>query len=116
MILVGSPGEARLHRLDDARLEALQRLSSSADAQLKLRGALPATLEQLAQQDGALSPSSLRDPETGAPYGYRPLGAGRYELCAVFAAASDADTALRWRHGPGRTCFSLTPGVASSPR
>jgi type II secretory pathway pseudopilin PulG len=106
LVLLGSPRQARLRRLDDQRLSALQAMTNAADAYLHSRGALPDTLDQLATDQTWQSPSVLHDPETGAPYGYRKIGPSTYQLCARFATASGEEVPPHWRHGPGRACFS----------
>jgi type II secretory pathway pseudopilin PulG len=108
LVLLGSPREARLHRLDDQRLSAIQALSNTVAAYSQAHKALPDTLEQVAADQNWLTPSALRDPETGAPYEYRKTGQAAYELCARFATTTDDDVPLHWRHGPGRACFSQT--------
>lgn len=105
--LVGGPGQARMRHLDGERVAALTRLASDIDAYRRGHGGLPATLEGLAAQRNDLPEAQLRDPETGAPYEYRATGPAAYELCAAFAAPSDEEVAIRWRHGRGRTCFAL---------
>jgi len=50
------------------------------------------------------------DPETGMPYEYRVQSDSVYQLCAAFATANSADPQFVtgiWRHGKGRTCFSV---------
>jgi hypothetical protein len=108
LVLLGSPREARLHRLDDQRLSAIQALSNTVDGYRQAHGALPDTVGQLAADQTGLAPSVMRDPETGAPYEYRKTGPAAYELCARFATTTDDDVPLHWRHGPGRACFSQT--------
>lgn len=114
LVLLGSPRLARLHRLDDQRLSALQALTNTVDAYLRTHGALPDTLDQLAADQAWLAPSALRDPETGAPYGYRRTGPAAYQLCARFATATDEDSPVHWRHGPGRACFSQTTSAKAA--
>ena len=108
LVLLGSPRQARLRRMDDQRLSALQALTNTVDAYMGKHGALPDTIDQLAADQVWLAPSALRDPETGAPYDYRKTGPAAYLLCARFATATDEDAPLHWRHGPGRACFSQT--------
>ncbi|MDB5440980.1 MAG: hypothetical protein JWM33_3407 [Caulobacteraceae bacterium] len=108
MMVVGAPGQARAHRLDDQRIEALRGLSASLDRYYADRGGLPATLDRLALEQDGVGPASLRDPESGQPYGYRVVASNAFELCATFAAASMDDAAVHWRHEAGRRCFSQT--------
>lgn len=116
LAVIGSPWQARQRRLDDERLGALQSLSTQMDAYRNTHGAIPNTIKALAEDQNGPSPSALRDPESGAPYEYRKTGPAAYQLCARFATTTDEDVPLHWRHGPGRTCFSLTSTVkATSP-
>ncbi|MDR3472829.1 MAG: hypothetical protein P4M09_14285 [Devosia sp.] len=108
MVVVGSPRRARERALDTQRVQALQTLSNAVGQFRRAHGALPDTLTRLAQDQNDLAPSDLRDPETATPYEYRATGAASYELCARFATNSDEDEVIRWRHGTGRACFSLT--------
>lgn len=55
LVLVGPPGQARLQRLDQQRLQALQTLSNAIGAYHHAHGALPGSLGQLAQAQGGLS-------------------------------------------------------------
>lgn len=109
--LVGAPSDARLRRLDDQRVGALQVLASTIDNYRQTHGGTPRSLGQLAQDQDRIAPSSMRDPDTSAPYEYRRTGPNTYELCARFSVASDDEVALRWRHGSGRQCYSLTAVV-----
>jgi hypothetical protein len=49
------------------------------------------------------------DPESGAGYEYHTEQDGRYQLCAVFNEATEPDAVFDefWKHGSGRTCFTL---------
>lgn len=105
---VGAPGDARLRRLDDRRIAALEALSSAVSDFRRTHDSAPESLDVLARSQDDVSGYSIRDPETNAPYEYRRTGANSYELCARFSAVADEDVALRWRHGAGRRCFSLT--------
>ncbi|QUD86838.1 hypothetical protein [Phenylobacterium montanum] len=104
--LVGPPGEVRAHRLDGERLSHLQSVESAVDSYQTQQGALPATLQAAVEQSNVVT-GQTRDPETGAPLEYRRTSSTTYDLCARFAAASSEGVAMRWRHGPGRQCFSF---------
>jgi hypothetical protein len=102
----GTPGEARQRRLDQTRVEDLQAIERSVDQYHREFGALPASLDEMKSR---LSLGiSLVDPETGAPYEYRPLEGREFELCATYAYASEDDDRSgyveSWRHPAGRHC------------
>jgi len=111
--LVGTPGAARLSRLDQRRLEDLQTVfrevqSLCRDPDIKdaLKRALPQTLEELA----ALARSeriSLTDPETRLGYEYTVKDGTTYELCATFSLERDSDVEVFWNHPSGRHCFTV---------
>ncbi|MCP3981453.1 MAG: hypothetical protein GY716_19310 [bacterium] len=111
--LVGTPGTARLQRLDRQRLEDLQTifrevqsLCRDPDIKDELKRALPATLDELA----ALARSeriSLADPETGQRYVYTVKTETTYELCATFSLERDSDAEVFWNHPPGTHCFTV---------
>lgn len=112
-VIVGSPDARRLERLDETRLDDLQRIQREIQDLVKddevpatLKRALPATLDAvlaLARRRRL----SLADPETGERYGYRVLDERRYELCATFARAREADFGVFWNHPAGRHCFTV---------
>jgi hypothetical protein len=109
LVLVGSPSEARLRRLDDERVADLRRVSSVVGMFHARTGSLPVSLDEVKRQ-GAW-PAPPVDPETGAAYEYRALEARRYELCATFSRASEeqprGNTDVFWVHTEGRQCFPL---------
>ncbi|MCK5245715.1 hypothetical protein KAJ02_09325 [Candidatus Bipolaricaulota bacterium] len=109
-ILLDSPAQERLRRLDERRVSDLRELSYAVDVYWTREGNLPSSLEELANEERIVR--ELHDPETGDPYEYRVVGYYSYELCAVFAldmAIDDRDYLYRslWLHGSGRECFQL---------
>lgn len=110
LVLVGSPREARLERLDVERVADLRRISSAVEMFHARTGALPASLDDIGPQGAWRQPPV--DPETGAPYEYRVLEERRYELCATFSRASEdrppgGNADVLWAHTAGRQCFPL---------
>ena len=113
VVLVGSPGTARLQRFDQQRLKDLQTifrevqsLCQDPDIKDELKRALPDTLDELA----ALARSeriNLTDPETGQRYVYTVKDAATYELCATFSLERDSDAEVFWNHPSGRVCFTV---------
>jgi hypothetical protein len=112
--LTGAPSAQRRVEADNRRTEDLEAIAYSlrswsarpeAATSLEL---LPATLTEL--QGKGINSSQMSDPETKAPYEYRPLSATKYELCATFSEPSEEERTPRrvfWYHGKGRTCFTL---------
>jgi hypothetical protein len=110
LLLVGSPGEARLKRLDDQRVADLRRISSAVALYRTRTGTLPASLDAVRTQGAWRTPP--RDPETDQAYEYRVLVDNRYELCATFDRLSDEErplwsTDVFWAHTSGRQCFPV---------
>ena len=109
-ILLESPAQARLRRLDERRIDDLRDLALAIDAYWTREGQLPASLDDLSEAERIVR--ELVDPESGEPYEYRVLGEKIFELCAVFArdtGEDDRDGRYRsfWLHGPGKQCFQL---------
>lgn len=121
----GSPAEERLRRIDMQRVNDLQMLQSEVVNYWQAKEELPGSLTELMDDiRGYAIPS---DPETGTAYEYRTTGALAFELCAVFARASEgwamkgaleSPSLIRtpyyggisenWDHDAGRRCFSRT--------
>jgi hypothetical protein len=108
LLALGSPREQRARRLDDRRLDDLRAIAGTVDLHWTRDGRLVATLDQVKPE---LPPASERDPETGEPYTYEPLGGDRYRLCATFSRATPPESRGPrgdfWTHGAGRHCFEL---------
>lgn len=104
-----SPGEARLRRLDEARIDDLQTLAREVKSHWRTHGVLlPGLTAESAIKYNVNQ--HLKDPETKTPYEYRVLEKDAFELCATFGTTLDNSPDHRthndfWRHGPGRTCF-----------
>ena len=110
VILVGSPAEGRLQRLDRGRIEDLKGIMVAIDSFRVRNERLPASLEVLGA-DPRVHVSTV-DPGSAEPYEYRPLDEDTYELCASFDGESPAPRrrtpAGFWSHGVGRQCFELS--------
>ncbi len=65
LLVTGSPGEVRLRRLDERRLDHLQQISRSVSLFWTVYDDLPESLDQLFDVGGVSE--TPRDPETGAP-------------------------------------------------
>jgi hypothetical protein len=113
VVLVGSPGTARLLRFDRQRLNDLrtisreiQSLCHDPDIKDELKRALPGTLDELAAL-ARFERINLTDPETGQHYVYTVKDGTTYELCATFSLERDSDVEVFWNHSSGRHCFSV---------
>ena len=109
VILVGSPSESRLERLDSTRIEDLRGIMVATDAYWDPNARLPTSLDELAE-DQRTRVNTI-DPGSAESYEYRVLGEETYELCATFDRESPPPTGRAsadfWRHGVGRQCFEL---------
>jgi type II secretory pathway pseudopilin PulG len=107
LLLLGSPGEARIRRLDERRVADLRDITSAIDLYRSRHSRLPASMEELsAEATGRFVP---RDPTTRLPYEYHPLGPTTYDICARFERPTDEESEWfgdpPWNHGAGRQCF-----------
>ena len=117
LFLAGSPGKARLARLDDRREVDLQMISRAVDVYWSQNQELPMDLDQLSQERG-VRVRSIRDPGTAEPYEYRTTGERSYQLCAIFDQEDErpeerhpseplATGERFWTHDAGRVCFPV---------
>jgi hypothetical protein len=105
--LAGSPARSHLGRLDLKRVEALQSIQREILTYWQNKAALPASLDQLADNVSGYVPP--RDPDSDAPYGYRIAGVTSFELCADFDT-NDPDAARnlpRWTSTEGGVLAAL---------
>jgi len=109
LILLGSPAQERMRKLDARRVSDLREAANAVDFHWTRHGCLPSSLEELSRKPGVHV--KLLDPETEQPYEYRVLSGNTYELCAHFAHdTAEEHNALHkdfWSHGSGRYCFRL---------
>lgn len=108
--VMGGPRSQRELRMDQRRIEQLQRIEVFIADYHREHGSLPASLQQLASRPGAALDTT--DPVSGQAYDYAVDGARGYRLCAVFqtdTAREDrgAPVAARWVHPRGGHCFPL---------
>ena len=112
LIIVGSPGNARMRRLDERRLQDLLNISRAMNGYWTRNARLPASLGELLQSPATYVES--RDPLTSQPYAYAIVGGTTYELCADFQVDSreegNAYFGRFWSHPAGRHCFRLEAG------
>lgn len=114
IVIAGSPGQERLHRMDEQRLSELQQISSSIDLFYEREGRLPGSLSEL-QSSRYTYVNAVQDPDTGIPYEYTVRSQTTYELCATFSLPTPEHPNTYygpapdfWKHDTGRTCYSLT--------
>ena len=109
VILLDSPAQERLRRLDERRVDDLRSISAELDFYWTREETLPSSLEELSDELGVFV--EMFDPESGQPYEYRVLGSNTYELCAQFSrdTAEEQGHFYRdyWSHDAGRQCFEL---------
>lgn len=110
LMVIGSPSEVRMRRLDEQRVSDLEVISDAIASYRGTHKALPATLDELLRPD-VFPRARLKDAASGRPYEYIAKDATHYALCAEFETASDdrieAGASPFWRHERGRHCFSL---------
>ena len=110
VILVGSPAQGRLQRLDAGRIEDLRGIMVAMDTFWIRNERLPASLEEL-MEDPRVQANNL-DPGSGESYDYDLVDEETYELCATFDRESPEParrtSADFWSHGVGRQCFELS--------
>lgn len=114
-IIVGSPQQARLNRLDAQRVSDLTSLSYSIESYYSEHQILPESLDKLSNVEMRYD-DRLHDPVSEKPYIYIVTGDMQYQLCATFDTDTTDETAPRdagngfndeWRHpgGKGEYCF-----------
>ena len=107
LIIAGSPGAQRLHRIDQLRVNDLRLISSVLNRYWNQHEALPESLGQLV--DGRFLDELPRDPTTGDPYGYERTASDAVRLCGMFERASvEESPGDYWYHVAGRYCFTLS--------
>jgi hypothetical protein len=112
VLLLDSPAQERLRRLDERRVDDLRSISAELDFYWTREGTLPSSLEELANEPGVFL--ELFDPESDQPYEYRVLSDNTYELCAQFSRNTTEERDRYrdyWSHEAGRQCFGLEARV-----
>ena len=110
IVLLDSPAQARLRRLDERRIVDLREISYAIDVFWTREGVLPNSLEDLGSNGRFLR--ELVDPETGDPYEYRQGSEDHYELCAEFSTTFGFEGReilhdYPWFHDEGWQCLQL---------
>ncbi len=106
---IGSPAGQRTVSEDARRLFDLSSLAQAVHGKWLTRGdrefTVPATIPDASI--GVAGDARTTDPVSGRSYGYTPLGATAYRLCATFSLPSPADVPAPWRHKAGNHCFTV---------
>lgn len=110
LAVIGTPGERRVVRLDQARVADLRSLSMRVNLAWSSRHELPARAEDLV--DGRNMTRLPLDPESHEPYEYRVTEPERFEVCATFSRRSPEDENENdfWFHEAGHRCFRFNAG------
>lgn len=107
LVMIGSPSEARLRRMDTRRISDLQEIQSAADVYFERHKRLPVSLAELSGEPGMTF--AIHDPAALA-YEYRVTGNRTYEVCATFERESSRTGRYGetfWSHREGRQCFRI---------
>lgn len=114
--VLGSPQTQRLYKYDDQKVMDLQSINSYVQSFYSLKGALPATLDDIAKLQYTQMPL---DKQSNVQYEYHLVAqsAKSYQLCATFNKPSQdqgnstspyMDGGVSWKHEAGHKCFDLT--------
>src|SRR3989344_1590393 len=126
LFIIGSPGQMRLFRFDDQKVNDLTMLQYQIVNYWQQKERLPLALSDL--EDPISGFAVPTDPQTEGSYRYEKTGALSFKLCADFNADSREDSRARvvavpigvdgmvgkgleteaWQHGVGETCFERT--------
>jgi hypothetical protein len=114
VMAMGPPSAQRAAKLDQKRVEDLERIVQAISRYADNHDALPPDLRVLSRQSGRRL--SLVDPGDSTPYAYQVTGGRTFRLCAVFAtdSAKVGGAAIpwaddEWGHAAGRQCFDRKP-------
>jgi hypothetical protein len=103
----GSPGEQRLLRFDERRVNDLRALSHAISKRWDKTKRLPQMLDELVDGQGLRGIPA--DPETESSYVYEVLSINKFRLCADFSRPSlNPDPKDFWIHKSGKQCFEFT--------
>jgi hypothetical protein len=133
-LITGTPGQVRLYRFDDQKVNDLQNIQSEIVTYWQEESKLPASLTDL--NDSINGFSVPVDEESGAAYGYAATSALSFKLCATFNAPTQSNSPTvqsysypvpagasgsslfsdSWYHSAGSTCFARTIDPKRYPR
>ena len=113
LYLGGSPGEQRMVRMDERRVQDLNQLANAVQIYWQQQDELPANLDLLL--DGQRLRAMPVDPASGTAYRYVPQG-DRFELCASFDRSTlDSERMAFWQHPAGEHCFAFEAAAIILP-
>lgn len=105
--MLDSPAVERAERLDGRRVADLTGIAGAVDVYWTRHGRLPESVDELNREPGVTIVTT--DPAKNAPYEYRLLERGTFEVCGTFDRPTPADQPDGlWSHGDGRQCFRRT--------
>lgn len=110
LVISGTPGEQRLKRFDQKRVNDLRSLTYNIENHRNIYKSLPDSLEQLIGAGGGYrSLDALpRDPETDMVYMYIIESENTYRLCAEFnRALNEQNHSAFWDHDAGYYCYEI---------
>lgn len=114
---LGSPAERRRLRLDEERVDRLQKLRGDIETYLQEERSLPSELSALAAQPWAAGVPN--DPVSHRPFAYEVIAPRRYRLCAEFERPSRHARGDRqadfWAHPKGRHCYEIDVEAKAAP-
>jgi hypothetical protein len=125
-LIIGTPGQIRLYRFDDQKVNDLQNIQSQVVNYWQTQGRLPATLANLSDSIGGYSVPN--DAQTSAQYVYATTSALSFKLCANFNAQTQSNSQTlnsysyavptgiggsnmvndSWFHTAGNFCYART--------
>jgi len=117
-VVMGSPAQQRMKRLDDERISDLQGIQGQIINYWQRKSVLPDTLNNL--EDSISGYAVPTDPDTDEPYVYRVKGELAFELCSTFDLSSKESKiddnrypvksiyGENWEHDAGEVCFERT--------
>ncbi len=118
-VIMGSPKEQRLRRIDDQRVSLLQNMQYGVQSYFNETKTLPTSTEQIFTKVGPGVGVTDRDPQTNELYTYEVTGTTTYKLCATFGTMSYEREIVRggtkpavalgseydWTHDAGYFCY-----------
>jgi hypothetical protein len=111
LLTIGSPGDVRVQKLDERRIEDLQQLQFAIKSYWDNYSALPSSLDELHSERRVAV--RLADPATSEPYVYIVADTNTYQLCATFQGegtsrwGQQAGIGDFWWHPAGSHCFEF---------
>jgi hypothetical protein len=112
----GTPGDARIEKLDERRVEELRQIAQALEAR---RPYVAAVDEAEFRRVVALAPRGGADPVTGRAYGFRARADSAFELGARFDRDNRGDMPddfhRGWAHGAGEWWYVFGQGGALLP-